>query len=194
MFPLTFVFVTLAGGLEAAPLNFIDFRDLNCVKYQISDSNNNNDIGTFRELINQSQEDYRNAHNNILKSEARDKRRHNLLRSLSSLKVKNWHGIITEIDTTSDGRVIFGVEIERSNIVLSTWNNSLSDIFDYSLIEKGSNVYKQVRNLSVGQKVNFSGTFYQDKSDFIREKSVTENGSMLMPEFLFKFTDVNVNF
>lgn len=194
MFPLTFVFVTLAGGLEASPLNFIDFRDLNCVKYQISDPNNNNDIGTFRELIVQSQEDYRNAHNNILKSEARDKRRHNLLRSLSSLKVKNWHGIITEIDTTSDGRVIFGVEIERSNIVLSTWNNSLSDIFDYSLIEKGSNVYKQVRNLSVGQKVNFSGTFYQDKSDFIREKSVTENGSMLMPEFLFKFTDVNVNF
>ena len=61
---------------------------------------------------------------------------------------------------------------------------------DNTLIENGSDLYNSISDLSEGDRVVFSGTFIPDDSDFIREGSVTERGSMTDPEFILKFSDV----
>ena len=80
----------------------------------------------------------------------------------------------------------------RNPFAIKTWNNALSDIFDETLIENGSELYNAIADLSKGDKVVFSGTFASDERDFIREASVTERGSMTDPEFILKFSDVRI--
>ena len=76
------------------------------------------------------------------------------------------------------------------NIHIKTWNNSLSDIMDNTLIEKNSPVYKSLFNLVAGQDVKFSGNFFISQEDYIKETSLTIDGSMNDPEFLFKFKEI----
>jgi hypothetical protein len=58
-----------------------------------------------------------------------------------------------------------------------------------TLIPAGSTLYEQIARLSVGEKVIFSGTFAGGK-DFVEETSLTEEGSMNAPEFLFSFSGI----
>jgi hypothetical protein len=46
-------------------------------------------------------------------------------------------------------------------------------------------------NLQNGQTVRFSGQFFRDDTDCIRETSLTMSGSMREPEFLFRFSDIS---
>jgi hypothetical protein len=93
--------------------------------------------------------------------------------------------------TNSDGKGILDVELSGSSrIKIKTWNNSLSDIGDDTLIPHGSLVYNQVANLSQGDMVYFSGRFASGDLDYIKESSMTESGAMNEPEFIFTFTNV----
>jgi hypothetical protein len=42
-----------------------------------------------------------------------------------------------------------------------------------------------------GDPVKFSGTFVRDEADCIKEGSLTQNGSMTEPEFIFRFSRVS---
>jgi hypothetical protein len=77
------------------------------------------------------------------------------------------------------------------DIEIKTWNNALSDIASNTLIEKGTPVFNRLFDLSNGQRVRFSGAFLPSDSDFIKETSMTIDGSMRNPEFLFKFKSVS---
>lgn len=154
--------------------------------------NKQNSIEKFRSIIDSARNEYLSARNNIIKTEARQNRRRQLASAFVNAVVTDWIGFVVQLDTTSDGKVIFGVVLDQSDIELSTWNNTLSDIFDHSLIKSESAIYRQLRSLSVGDKIKFSGSFFSDESDFFLEKSLTEEGAMMDPEFLFKFRSVTL--
>jgi hypothetical protein len=75
-------------------------------------------------------------------------------------------------------------------MALRTTNNDLSDILDHTLLDPSSNVFRQALSLSKGQRILFSGSFLPSETDCVQEISLTQEGSMTDPEFLFHFTDV----
>jgi hypothetical protein len=88
----------------------------------------------------------------------------------------------------------YGVlEIEIANgIHVSTNNNSFSDIGDHTLIAPDSPIYQTLLGLKPQTEVRFSGSFFNNSdSDCVREHSLTMNGSMTEPDFLFRFTAVD---
>ena len=95
------------------------------------------------------------------------------------------------MQTNSEGKAFIEIKLEGAeSIVIKTWNNSLSDLMDNTLIENGSGLYNTIADLSEGTEVVFSGTFIADDRDFIREGSMTERGSMTDPEFILKFSSI----
>jgi hypothetical protein len=103
--------------------------------------------------------------------------------------VENWTGKISKIDSNSDGKGVFGVEIGK-DIQRMTWNNALSDIGDETLLEPGSDLFNRISAMKVGTEIKFSGAFIADSSMCLKESSITLNGKLLKPEFIFKFSDV----
>jgi len=50
---------------------------------------------------------------------------------------------------------------------------------------------QKVVSLSRDQHILFSGSFFPSDADCVQETSLTQEGSMTDPEFLFHFTDVS---
>ena len=73
------------------------------------------------------------------------------------------------------------------NIYLKTWNNAVSDFGSNTLIEKSDPLYGRLLTSSVGDNIEFSGTFFSSGKDGVEETSLTIAGSLEEPEFLFKF-------
>lgn len=143
----------------------------------------------FVETVSKFISDYGNAKNEIQQSLLRDLRKESISRVLSGSSIQNWVGQVSNLETNSAGDAIFGVSI-FNNISIKTWNNSLSDIGSNTMIKKGSNLYNKLLDLSKGDWVAFSGNFIPSNEDHIRETSVTIDGSMTNPDFLFSFFDV----
>ena len=78
-----------------------------------------------------------------------------------------------------------------SDISVKTWNNSLSDISDGTLIEPSSQLFAVASQLHKGQLVRFSGSLREDKTDCVRDSSLTLDGSISEPEFIFKFQSIS---
>jgi len=75
-------------------------------------------------------------------------------------------------------------------IHVATWNNSLSDIRDHTLIDPTSSMFKELAALKAGDLVKFSGQFSSSNTDCVGEQSVTLQGSMTKPEFTMRFTSI----
>ncbi len=132
---------------------------------------------------------FRGVKNELQQSAMRDQRRAAISTFLGGYSVNSWVGTINQLETNTEGKAILSVRISP-NIEIKTWNNALSDVASNTLIEKGTPVYNNLFSLSKGQRVMFSGTFFPSESDFIKETSMTIDGSMRNPEFLFKFKSV----
>ncbi len=134
---------------------------------------------------------YRDANNELKKSAVRSARRAAIEEALKGIRsVTNWTGRLSEMGTTSEGDAYITIKLENSDVEVKTWNNSFSDISDLTLIKHSSALYNNIANFNKGDRVQFSGKFLADKMDFIREGSLTEEGAMLEPEFLFRFSEV----
>lgn len=134
---------------------------------------------------------YDEAPNELKKSALRKQRKDALASLVSSRRVSEWIGTLKDMQTNSEGKAFIEIKLDGAeSITIKTWNNALSDIIDETLIENGSELYNSISDLSVGDKVVFSGTFASDERDYIREASITERGSMMDPEFILKFSDV----
>ncbi len=105
------------------------------------------------------------------------------------MSVKNWIGQLTELTTNDEGKGIVTITIAR-DIKIMTWNNSVSDIGNGTLVEPQNPLFRSLGSLQTSDKVKFSGTFFQKTMDCVRESSFTMRGSMLEPEFIMRFTDV----
>lgn len=103
--------------------------------------------------------------------------------------ITGWTGTLRQATTNGDGRGVLSIEI-APDIYLKTWNNALSDIGDNTLLDPNSYVFSVASGMRVGQRVRFAGTFLRGTTDCVREGSMTMDGSMRRPEFLFRFSDL----
>jgi len=133
---------------------------------------------------------FENASNELQQSALRDERRSAIKDALDGRReVDGWIGTIKRLQTNSEGRAILVVSISP-HIDLVTWNNAISDLIDSTLIDKGTPLFNALSNMSIGDKVFVSGIFLSSDDDWIRENSITLRGSMMNPEFLFRFHEV----
>jgi len=148
----------------------------------------------FIAAIKNGWEIYKEQPNELKKSVVRSKRGIEIKNVLqNSLEISNWIGIIDNMETNSEGKAILKIKLEETDISIQTWNNSLSDIFDNTLIPQESNLFTVLAEMKKGDRVLFSGTFLpSDKNDFVKEESLTEEGSMTEPEFIFRFSGVKI--
>ncbi|WP_185249420.1 MULTISPECIES: hypothetical protein [Chryseobacterium] len=150
------------------------------------------DQQNFIKVVEQAYSDYKDAPNELKKSAIRTERG-NLIKKILDGKrnFADWVVIVKEMHTTGKGKAYFTVKIDETNIEMGTVNNELSNMFENSLIEQSNPIYNQISELQKGDVVIISGSFFpSDKSDYIQELSLTEEGSMRKPEFLVRFTNV----
>ena len=143
----------------------------------------------FIGVVEKYAKSFRTTKNELQQSTLRDHRKQEL--SKINTKVVSWVGTINQLSTNSEGKAILSVRISPYTEI-KTWNNALSGIMANTLIEKGTSLYKVLTTLSTGQKVKFSGSFFPSADDFIEETSMTIQGSMQNPEFLFKFESIEL--
>jgi len=145
----------------------------------------------FVRMIDSYVMQYKDADNELQKSALRTNRKVNLEKIKLPKEVADWVGVLVDMSTTSDGKAVITIQMQKSPISLTTMNNGFSDSEYQTLISHGSEIYDKVAKLSLGDFVKFSGCLFFDKKDYFRELSITEDGSMTKPEFLFKFSDIN---
>ena len=75
-------------------------------------------------------------------------------------------------------------------VTLSTWRNVGTDAVDHTLIRAGTDLFRSAADLKPGARVVFSGAFYPDTEDCLREKNMNQRDSMTQPDFLFRFTAI----
>jgi len=109
---------------------------------------------------------------------------------MKSAVVESWIGTIDTLSSNGDGLGVMAVKI-GDDVVLKTWNNSVSDASDHTMIDPDSDVFRKASSLKAGQQVAVSGTFIPSKTDCFREGSITLAGSLQSPEYIFRFSDIS---
>ncbi|WP_156527666.1 hypothetical protein [Bradyrhizobium stylosanthis] len=144
----------------------------------------------FIAAIDSGRAAYKAGANEMAKGAARPQRAQLLCNGSSQLqRVQNWIGKVATLSSNGDGKGVLSIMI-GNNVHVKTWNNFLSDTGAGTLIEPSSPLFRRASSLSVGQVVAFSGSFIPDRTDCVRESSMTLDGSIREPEFIFRFSDV----
>jgi hypothetical protein len=143
----------------------------------------------FIAAIENARSVYKSGANDMAKGAARPLRAKQLCALLHSPTARNWVGKISTLSTNGDGKGVLGIEIGK-DIVIKTWNNAVSDAGDSTLIDPASPLFSKASSLAEGKQVVFSGSFRADSTDCVREGSLTLRGSLMEPEFIFRFSDV----
>jgi hypothetical protein len=144
----------------------------------------------FVEVVSGFIKEFHKSKNELQESVLREDRKRALIKVMPSLYVNGWFGRISTLETTGDGSAILSVSISPS-ISIQTWNNSISDVIDNTLISKNSDLYSKLINCEEGNEILFDGGFFSSEEDYVQETSITIRGSMLSPEFLFRFSSIN---
>ena len=111
--------------------------------------------------------------------------------------VKDWYGTVDQIDGDDRGNGILGVLV-GTYFRLHPWNSGILDDLEAatshkrSMIPAGSPLFDIAASLRKGQTIKFDGEFFPDKTTCLRETSLTRDGSMRAPEFLFRFTRIEL--
>lgn len=127
-----------------------------------------------------------NANSNpVVRKELRSARAHDLMTEGVGPSVKDWVGTVRSIDVAGEAATL-SVEI-GDHVSLVTWNNRVSDFEDNTLIPRGSDVYRAVMGLQRGDRIFMSGELIPGEADTFKETSLTMDGSMQDPEYLFRF-------
>jgi hypothetical protein len=117
--------------------------------------------------------------------------RYNRRQSLSSImgmgQVTRWTGVVKAISTDSDGTGRLAVQLSCGTDIASD-----VEIRSEPGIAQGTVLYSTLISLKSGQAVIIDGTFdIGNGVDYIRERSITELGSMTNPEFNFAFESIS---
>lgn len=139
------------------------------------------------------EETFTKADGEIAKSKVYRNQASYLKNYLKQGNISNWEGIIDKIETTEGGdfACVYIKALNGRHITYRTWNNTLSDISDNTMIALNSKVYKQLERLKEGDQVVFSGSFIPDKKKGFKEISLTESGFVTRPEFLILFQSIS---
>lgn len=105
---------------------------------------------------------------------------------------KDWVGTVDGLQTTGDGKAILSIKLTcEADVKVSTWNNTMSDIMDNTLISQSSSLYDAIAEFGEGAKVKVSGKFASGDVDGFRESSMTESGSMTDPDYKVRFSGIS---
>jgi hypothetical protein len=151
-----------------------------------------NDQTAFIQIVQKAQKANFTAENDMQKGGVRANREKELCSTLASLSVTDWVGDVYEVTSNSDGKGVLTVTI-APDVYIKTWNNAVSDVLHNTLIEPNALLFNQASQLKEGQKVKFSGSFFRETEDSVAclsESSLTLNGKISEPEFIFRFSDV----
>lgn len=141
-------------------------------------------------IVQRGRQSYKAAASELQAGAARPDRARELCNNLRTTSAQDWKGKVSKLSTNSDGRGVLTVTI-ADNIEVTTWNNALSDIADKTLIDPNSPLYRAALRLTAGMNVKFSGEFVRSEVDCLRESSLTMNGSMSSPKFIFRFSQIS---
>jgi hypothetical protein len=148
------------------------------------------DERAFLTVVVSGRQTFNAGRNELAKGSARPLRASAICNAITPGPVDSWVGKVAHLSTNGDGKGVLAVEI-GPNIFVKTWNNAVSDIGDSTLLEPGSPVYRRALSLRRGQRVQFSGTLFANETDCVRESSLTLEGSLTKPEFIFRFSDLS---
>jgi len=144
---------------------------------------------SFESVIATFSQQFDKAQNELQESSYR-KDRMNAIKELKiDTQINGWIGTLNQLKTNTEGKAYISIKL-NNNLTISTWNNALSDIMDNTLISMDSALYKTLINMKTGQKVKFSGSFFNSDIDYFKEKSVTIRGAMKTSDYLMRFSSV----
>ncbi len=181
--------IALGGGDTSSDIKSYESMLQSEIRNQ-SQIENPIDQNNFIEIVENYSNQYQQAENDLLKSKARKQRG---IETRAFRNVSNWVGIIEEMATTGEGHAYLSIIIPNTNIKIKTWNNTISDMFSNTLIKNGNALYMTIAEMNDDDVIYFSGYFEKsstNKLDSIEEGSLTEYGSMISPEFIFHFTNI----
>lgn len=150
---------------------------------------------SFTSMIESFIPRYNTADTEIRKTAVRFDRKNAIVDYLSksgTLQFRNWVGEVNGLTTETDGKAYVSVKLGQTATSIKTWNNSFSDLGRNTMISRGDMVYGSLMDIKEGDEVQVSGTFLAGSpSDYLTEGSLTEEGSMISPEFIVKFSRIS---
>lgn len=150
------------------------------------------DEQAFITVVSEAHEKYNAAPNDMAKGGVRAWRKEAICQALPSSQVADWLGTIYSLSSSSDGDGVVEIKI-APDIYVQTMNNAFSDIPYNTLIPPTSEVFKTLSRMQKGDRILFSGEFPKSDVDCVVESSLTQEGSMTEPEFLFKFSSISIS-
>ncbi len=144
------------------------------------------------EIIEKFKLKYEQATNDLQRADARLTRDEQVCKATKGSAISNWTGVVETIGGTSEGEAYLTIKISE-DVTVGTWNNTLSDYADETLISRKSPIYKTVLGLQEGQLVKFSGKFVPADGACLDTKNITEYFAVNSPEFVFRFTKIAAN-
>jgi hypothetical protein len=147
------------------------------------------DQARFINAVVSARTSYNSAANELAAGGLRSGRQQAICNAVINQQASNWVGRIETLTSNGDGKGVVSLSMTQY-IHVATWNNSLSDISDNTLIDPTSSMFKELAALKVGDLVKFSGQFSSSNTDCVGEQSVTLQGSMTNPEFTMRFTSI----
>lgn len=143
------------------------------------------------EIVESSRDQFSQAKNDLAKGATRPARAKAICAVIRpGQTVRDWVGKVHTLSSNGDGHGVLYVEI-ADDIRVGTVDNALGDIAYPSLIEGSSSLMQTASSLTKGQKIRFSGRFFQGDADCLAEASLTQRGSMQSPDFIFRFTAIS---
>lgn len=143
----------------------------------------------FEQVIAEYAKQFSDAANELQESTTRKNRGQALAGLGMGNQVSEWVGYLDSMATNSDGDAYIIISLNK-NLKVGTWNNALSDIEDKSMIKSGTAVYNALSSMKKRQAIKFSGQFVRSKDDHFKEMSLTIQGSMKNPEYVFRFSKI----
>lgn len=144
----------------------------------------------FVTAINAARNAYLAGQNEFQRGLTRPARAKQLCSIVASRKISNWTGRVKSLSATSEGQGVLGVEIEGANVEIRTARSKLSDFTGETLVRPNTPVFALMDQLQPGHCVRISGEFQPSDIDCVKEGSLTLEGTMSSPEFIFRFTTV----
>jgi hypothetical protein len=135
---------------------------------------------------------YNGADTEVRKTDVRFQRRQAIASCFSGLGLEfdGWVGQVKDLRTESDGEAYVSIRLRGTDVEIKTWNNSLSDTGDHTMIRRSDALYTSLRDIKEGDEVTVAGSFIEADKDYIKEASLTEEGSMTDPEFIVRFSEI----
>ena len=151
-----------------------------------------NDEKLFIKILSEAQSQSKLAANDMAREGISNATYNRLYIYFCDRKISDWQGKIKSISAT-DGFGIVKIEV-APKIFLKTKQDVYSDSQYGSLISPKSDLFKEASSMQKGQSVRFSGNFIAGSRQALPrcmfELSVSTEGRLDEPEFLFKFDSI----